>query len=127
LINDELQVTVIDFPQMVSTSHPNALDMFCHDVECVRTFFFKKFRIEFDGETPAEELFNSIERKDDLDIQLKASGWRGSKCEDEGEEEEEERKEDDETDSTEEQPDVVHEKEVDENNVNEEEVEVASL
>ena len=34
-IDDEEKVTLIDFPQMVSTSHANAEDLFYRDVECV--------------------------------------------------------------------------------------------
>ena len=35
MINDDEEVTVIDFPQMVSTSHPNAQFYFARDVECI--------------------------------------------------------------------------------------------
>ncbi|KAJ7619100.1 RIO1 family-domain-containing protein [Mycena polygramma] len=37
---------VIDFPQMVSTSHANAEWYFNRDVECIRTFFKRRFRYE---------------------------------------------------------------------------------
>jgi len=37
---------VIDFPQMVSTSHENAEWYFNRDVECIRTFFKRRFRYE---------------------------------------------------------------------------------
>ncbi|KAJ7254040.1 RIO1 family-domain-containing protein [Mycena haematopus] len=37
---------VIDFPQMVSTSHTNAEWYFNRDVECIRTFFKRRFRYE---------------------------------------------------------------------------------
>ncbi|KAG8787963.1 hypothetical protein FRC16_001483 [Serendipita sp. 398] len=37
---------VIDFPQMVSTRHPNAEWYFNRDVECIRTFFRRRFRYE---------------------------------------------------------------------------------
>ncbi|PAV22169.1 RIO1-domain-containing [Pyrrhoderma noxium] len=37
---------VIDFPQMVSTSHENAEWYFNRDVECIRRFFKKRFRYE---------------------------------------------------------------------------------
>eukprot|EP00727_Mastigamoeba_balamuthi_P012273 m51a1_g7669 putative serine threonine-protein kinase rio2 (480) ;mRNA; f:462821-464903 len=36
-------VTLIDFPQMVSTRHINAAFYFDRDVECVRTFFTRRF------------------------------------------------------------------------------------
>jgi RIO kinase 2 len=34
-IDEEENVTLIDFPQMVSVSHANARDLFERDVECV--------------------------------------------------------------------------------------------
>ncbi|KAF8912730.1 RIO1 family-domain-containing protein [Gymnopilus junonius] len=37
---------VIDFPQMVSTSHENAEWYFNRDVECIKTFFKRRFRYE---------------------------------------------------------------------------------
>ncbi|TBU48165.1 RIO1-domain-containing protein [Dichomitus squalens] len=37
---------VIDFPQMVSTSHQNAEWYFNRDVECIRRFFRRRFRYE---------------------------------------------------------------------------------
>ena len=39
LVDDEERVTLIDFPQMISTSHANAREYFERDVNCVRTFF----------------------------------------------------------------------------------------
>jgi RIO kinase 2 len=36
-------VTIIDFPQMVSTSHPNAGELFDRDVKCLRVFFARRF------------------------------------------------------------------------------------
>jgi len=37
---------VIDFPQMVSTSHENAEWYFNRDVECIRAFFRRRFKYE---------------------------------------------------------------------------------
>jgi len=37
---------VIDFPQMVSTSHQNAEVYFDRDVQCVRDLFKRKFNYE---------------------------------------------------------------------------------
>ena len=34
-VNDDDELTLIDFPQMVSTSHANAQELFERDVECV--------------------------------------------------------------------------------------------
>jgi RIO kinase 2 len=35
LISDEEEITIIDFPQMTSTSHPNAEFYFERDVKCI--------------------------------------------------------------------------------------------
>lgn len=43
-------VTLIDFPQMVSTRHPNAKELYDRDVACLKTFFGKKLRCYIDGE-----------------------------------------------------------------------------
>lgn len=41
-VNDEDEVTIIDFPQMVSVAHPNAAELFQRDVDGVVRFFRKK-------------------------------------------------------------------------------------
>jgi len=41
-------LVMIDFPQMVSTSHPNGADLFERDVKCVHTFFQRKFKLSFE-------------------------------------------------------------------------------
>lgn len=47
-------MTLIDFPQMVSTAHPNAADLFQRDVDCIVRFFAKKlgYLPEHDAEAP---------------------------------------------------------------------------
>ncbi len=42
MINEAGTVTLIDFPQMISTSHANAQEMFERDVNCVVKFFAMK-------------------------------------------------------------------------------------
>lgn len=37
-------VTLIDFPQMVSTRHPNAEELFMRDIECLKRFFTMKLK-----------------------------------------------------------------------------------
>ena len=71
MINDEEEVTVIDFPQMVSTSHPNAQFYFGRDVQCIQRYFTKKHKLHFEG-VPILEL--DIDKKLDLDTEIKASG-----------------------------------------------------
>ena len=41
-MDEEERVTLIDFPQMVSTRHANAAELFARDVECIGRFFRKK-------------------------------------------------------------------------------------
>lgn len=63
---------VIDFPQMVSTSHPNAEMYFSRDVGCIRNFFKKRFHYESD----LYPLFNEhAQREFDLDVHVEASGF----------------------------------------------------
>ncbi|GMH52925.1 hypothetical protein TrLO_g10246 [Triparma laevis f. longispina] len=38
-------VTLIDFPQMVSTKHPNAKELYERDVECLIKFFIRKLNV----------------------------------------------------------------------------------
>lgn len=65
------QVVVIDFPQMVSIDHPNGQFYFERDVECVRTFFRRKFNYDSDD----YPKFSEIVRKYNLDVELEASGF----------------------------------------------------
>ena len=39
-------MTMIDFPQMVSVSHPNAKMYFERDAECLRIYFARKFGLD---------------------------------------------------------------------------------
>ena len=41
-VDEEERVTLIDFPQMVSTRHANAAELFARDVACIGRFFRKK-------------------------------------------------------------------------------------
>ncbi|PFH54538.1 hypothetical protein AMATHDRAFT_37877 [Amanita thiersii Skay4041] len=69
---------VIDFPQMVSTSHENAEWYFNRDVNCIRTFFKRRFQYESSlyprfrkvvSENPSEPDFR-------LDVVVEASGFK---------------------------------------------------
>jgi RIO-like serine/threonine protein kinase len=42
-IDEEENITMIDFPQMVSTSHRNAQMYFDRDTHCIRKFFGKRW------------------------------------------------------------------------------------
>ncbi|KAJ7837539.1 RIO1 family-domain-containing protein [Mycena olivaceomarginata] len=70
---------VIDFPQMVSTSHANAEWYFNRDVECIRTFFKRRFRYE----SALYPRFKSTISEDGvatgdfrLDVMVAASGFK---------------------------------------------------
>ncbi|KIO26465.1 hypothetical protein M407DRAFT_200419 [Tulasnella calospora MUT 4182] len=71
---------VIDFPQMVSTSHENAEFYFNRDVECIRTFFKRRFNYE---SNLYPRFQKTIDSKDDgdgegfrLDVVVAASGFK---------------------------------------------------
>ncbi|NXJ68582.1 RIOK2 kinase, partial [Rostratula benghalensis] len=71
ILDNDDHVTMIDFPQMVSTSHANAEWYFDRDVNCIKEFFKKRFNYE-------SELFPSfkdIRRECSLDIEIAASGY----------------------------------------------------
>lgn len=44
MVSEDEEVTIIDFPQMVSTSHKNAKMYFERDVQCIITYFERKHR-----------------------------------------------------------------------------------
>ena len=46
MIGHDLKVNIIDFPQMVSTSHLNAEDYFDRDVNGVYSWFTKKYGVD---------------------------------------------------------------------------------
>ncbi|KAF9157565.1 hypothetical protein DFQ26_008597 [Actinomortierella ambigua] len=72
LIRDNGEPVLIDFPQMVSTDHPNAEYYFNRDVECIRVFFKRRFQYE-SLLYPKFKL--DTERQFDLDVQVAASGF----------------------------------------------------
>lgn len=118
MITEDQRVIVIDFPQMVSTNHPNASELFDRDVHNLANFFHRRFKVET---TWFPTLENDVVRKGELDKQVYASGHftrrqqedlerlmeegfqkenggEGSSSEEEEEEEEEEEANDDEID-----------------------------
>ncbi|CAO2815435.1 unnamed protein product [Amaranthus hypochondriacus] len=85
---DDDNVTMIDFPQMVSISHRNAQMYFDRDVECIFKFFRKRFKltfelqsneadgIEVDTDDNSRPCFSSILKvADSLDKELSVSGF----------------------------------------------------
>ncbi|XP_062456283.1 serine/threonine-protein kinase RIO2 isoform X1 [Rhea pennata] len=71
ILDDDDRVTMIDFPQMVSTSHPNAEWYFDRDVKCIKEFFKKRFSYE----SELFPTFQDIRREYSLDIEIAASGY----------------------------------------------------
>ncbi|MBW0503271.1 hypothetical protein O181_042986 [Austropuccinia psidii MF-1] len=66
---------LIDFPQMVSTSHENAEFYFNRDVECIRSFFLKRFRYESKLYPKFTSIVREGHREMDLDVEVEASGF----------------------------------------------------
>ena len=82
LVDDEERVTMIDFPQMVSTSHINAEYYFDRDVECVRAFFARRFHWETDAVPTLQQalaMASGGSARADIDVTLKASGWSAAR------------------------------------------------
>ncbi|KAJ2949369.1 hypothetical protein O0L34_g15282 [Tuta absoluta] len=75
MIDNDGKPILIDFPQMVSTEHPNAELYFDRDVKCVREFFKKRFGYE-STEAPT---FGALERDDELDKEVACSGYKRTK------------------------------------------------
>ncbi|KAL6465646.1 hypothetical protein MHYP_G00257790 [Metynnis hypsauchen] len=71
MLDDSDHITVIDFPQMVSTSHPNAEWYFDRDVKCVRDFFIRRFNYE----SELYPTFKDIRKACSLDVEISASGY----------------------------------------------------
>ncbi|XP_004420402.1 PREDICTED: serine/threonine-protein kinase RIO2 [Ceratotherium simum simum] len=71
ILDKDDHITMIDFPQMVSTSHPNAEWYFDRDVKCIRDFFMKRFSYE----SELYPAFSDIRREDSLDVEVSASGY----------------------------------------------------
>ncbi|KAK6544558.1 Serine kinase, variant 2 [Orbilia ellipsospora] len=73
LVHEETQEpVVIDFPQMVSIDHPNAEEYFDRDVQCIKTFFARKFGFESEEEGPD---WKDVKRTGKLDVEVEASGF----------------------------------------------------
>ena len=70
MLDEEGNPVIIDFPQMISTAHPDAKYFFERDVNCVRDFFKRRFN--FESETAP--TFADVERVDALDAEVAASG-----------------------------------------------------
>ena len=72
MINNDDKITVIDFPQMISTEHENAKFYFDRDVQCIRKFFGKILKCDV-SKYPHWGKFGPRLRT--LDSEVKASGF----------------------------------------------------
>eukprot|EP00088_Acartia_fossae_P030326 TRINITY_DN3129_c0_g1_i1.p1 TRINITY_DN3129_c0_g1~~TRINITY_DN3129_c0_g1_i1.p1 ORF type:complete len:514 (+),score=164.38 TRINITY_DN3129_c0_g1_i1:89-1630(+) len=70
MVDDAGNPVIIDFPQMVSTAHPQAEYFFNRDVTCIRDFFRRRFNYE----SELAPSFVDITRVDALDAEVSASG-----------------------------------------------------
>ncbi|NXV76750.1 RIOK2 kinase, partial [Atlantisia rogersi] len=71
ILDNDDHITMIDFPQMVSTSHANAEWYFDRDVACIKEFFKKRFSYE----SELFPTFKDIRRECSLDREIAASGY----------------------------------------------------
>ncbi|KAF5281093.1 hypothetical protein FQA39_LY17899 [Lamprigera yunnana] len=71
MLNENERPIIIDFPQMVSTMHPNAETYFNRDVNCIREFFKRRFNYE----SELYPKFSDVERSDALDAEVACSGF----------------------------------------------------
>jgi len=72
--NVTVDPVIIDFPQMVSVSHPNAQFYFDRDVACIRRYFERRYHFLSDEPGP---YFADATKKFDtrLDVEVEASGF----------------------------------------------------
>ncbi|KFQ66890.1 Serine/threonine-protein kinase RIO2, partial [Phaethon lepturus] len=70
ILDNDDHITMIDFPQMISTSHANAEWYFDRDVNCIKEFFKKRFNYE----SELFPAFKDIRRQCSLDREIAASG-----------------------------------------------------
>ncbi|NXU60676.1 RIOK2 kinase, partial [Horornis vulcanius] len=71
ILDNNDHATLIDFPQMMSTSHANAEWYFNRDVNCIKEFFKKRFNYE----SELFPTFKDIRRECSLDKEIAASGY----------------------------------------------------
>lgn len=76
MLDDDYNLTLIDFPQMISTSHVNAPELLERDINCLIKFFAMKMKYV----PPEEHLFTleDLEKDNDevrIDEEIKASGF----------------------------------------------------
>ncbi|KAH0008500.1 RIO1-domain-containing protein, partial [Aureobasidium melanogenum] len=67
---------LIDFPQMLSTTHENANWYFDRDVNCIKRFFSRQFKFTSDEPGPFfEDAIKDTDKNKRLDIEVEATGF----------------------------------------------------
>ncbi|KUF86349.1 hypothetical protein AM588_10001127 [Phytophthora nicotianae] len=112
MIGDDGKITMIDFPQMISTSHPNAAELFDRDVHGLRVPKLKDIvadeNVRLDEDVEASGFGKEFgEKVHDLSIFSAHQNVEESDSDDDNEDESEEESEGEEEDGDAEVPDLV--------------------
>lgn len=78
IVDEDGEVTVIDFPQMVSTAHADARMLFNRDVDGIRHFFSHRFSIPEDEmhHPDLDDIIAQRTDEDQIDTMVSASGFQ---------------------------------------------------
>eukprot|EP00485_Elphidium_margaritaceum_P010929 CAMPEP_0202693628 /NCGR_PEP_ID=MMETSP1385-20130828/7682_1 /ASSEMBLY_ACC=CAM_ASM_000861 /TAXON_ID=933848 /ORGANISM="Elphidium margaritaceum" /LENGTH=495 /DNA_ID=CAMNT_0049349325 /DNA_START=38 /DNA_END=1525 /DNA_ORIENTATION=+ len=79
MVNDDYDLFLIDFPQMISISHQQGIEYFDRDVKCIVNYFKTKHDFEVPpNEVPVlDDTFIKTQVLDHLDNVIEASGYYG--------------------------------------------------
>ena len=72
MIDQDIKIRIIDFPQTISISHPNSDFYLERDYNCVQLYFKKRFDYEVKDEVIDFKGLKILKR---LDMEVKASGF----------------------------------------------------
>ncbi|CAE7211975.1 rio2 [Symbiodinium sp. CCMP2592] len=75
MLDEDEKVTLIDFPQIVNNSHPNAEEFFDRDVRSIVEFFRKRLNIEVQ-EWPTFQEALQDDREEEVSGGLKVTGFK---------------------------------------------------
>lgn len=103
------RMVLIDFPQMVSTSHPNARELFQRDVQCIVDFFTRRFNF-IPQEIP--DFDRDVRTTERIDAELCASGHLNASNTDSSGEDADDATEDDDSSSQEDSENDIEDDEV---------------
>ena len=62
MVDEDLKVWTIDFPQMVSINHQDAVFYFGRDLQCIQTLFKRKFSFVCDRTYELSEVYFGLSR-----------------------------------------------------------------